>query len=197
MPILLLQGNPFRRSFIFLGGSFVSLMVMGLLFARGFGAVVLRFENSHTWFVPTVEAVSGLVLLSIAGTVFWRMKTGKLSVEPSDAMVKRLQLGNWQLFILGALLVMVQSIVDVVFVIAMIRVGQLRLTAITLWAAVATYATAALVLQLAVVAAYKLAPPQQRAKTLDKVHGLLIKYANQALVAVSFLLGCLLLVLAA
>jgi hypothetical protein len=197
MPILLLQKNPFRRSFIFLGGSFVSLMVMGLLFARGFGAVVLRFESTNTWFVPSIEAVAGLVLLSIAGTVFWRMKTGKLSVEPPKTMVKRLQLGNWQLFILGALLVTVQSIVDVVFVIAMIRVGQLSLPTITLAAAVATYATTALILQFAVVAAYKLTPPKRRAKTLDKVHSLLVKYANQALIGVSFLLGCVLLVIAA
>src|ERR1035437_266626 len=75
MPILLLQKNPFIRSFIFLGGSFVSLMLMGLLFAQGYGAIVLRFDNSHAWFVPSVEAVVGLVLLIIAGIVFWRMKT--------------------------------------------------------------------------------------------------------------------------
>jgi hypothetical protein len=196
MPILLLQKNPFMRSFIFLGGSFVSLVVMGLLFARGFGAIVLSFENSHTWFMPSVEAVAGLVLFSIAGAVFWRMKTGKLSVEPSDAMMKRLRIGSWQLLTLGALLVTVQSIVDVVFVIAMIRVGQLRLPTITLLAAVATYAIAALVLQFSVVVAYKLTPSKQRNKTLDRVHDLLVKYAHQALIGVSLLLGCTLLVIA-
>lgn len=196
MPILLLQKNPFMRSFVFLGGSFVSLMVMGLLSARGFGAIVLSFDNSHTWFVPAVETVAGLVLLAIAGTVFWRLKTGKILVEPSDTMLKRLQLGSWQLFILGALLVAVQSIVDVVFVVAMVHIGQLHLPIIALTAAIATYASAALILQFAVVAAYKLTPPKQRAKTLDRVHNLLVKYATQALISASFLLGCALLVIA-
>lgn len=197
MPILLLQNDPFKRSFIFLGGSFVALMAMGLLFARGFGTVVLNFENSNTWFVPSVETIAGVVLLSIAATVLWRMKTGKLSVEPSETVVQRLRLGGWQLFIFGGLLVAVQSIIDVVFAIAMIRVGQLHLPAVTLVAAVVTYAGMALVLQFAVVAAYRLTPPKRRDKTLDRVNGLLAKYANQVLIGVSFLLGCALLVLAA
>jgi len=197
MPILLLQKKPFMRSFIFLGGSFVSLTVMGFLFARGFGAIFLSFENSHTWFMPSMEAIAGLVLLDIAGIVFWRMKSGKLSVEPSSAVTKRLQLGGWQLLMLGALLVAVQSILDVVFVIAMIRVGRLHLPTLALLAAIVTYAIAALVLQFAIVAAYRLAPPNQRAKTLDRVHVLLVRYADKALVGVSFLLGCALLVIAA
>src|SRR5665213_2867030 len=190
MPILLLQKNPFMRSFIFLGGSFISLMVMGLLFARGFGTIILSFENSHTWFVPSLEAVAGLGLLGIAGTVFWRKKTDKFSVEPSDAMMKQLRLGSWKLLTLGALLVTVQSIFDVVFVIAMFHVGQLHLPKITLLSAVATYTVAALVIQFAVIVAYKLTPPKQRVKTLGRVHNLLVKYANQALIGVSFLLGC-------
>jgi hypothetical protein len=197
MPVLLLQAHPFRRSFIFLSGSFVSLMVMGLLFSRGFGAIVLKFENTNPWFVPSAEVIAGLVLLGIAGTMVWRIKAGKLSVEPADSMLKRLQLVSWQLFIFGFLLVAVQSLVDVVFVIAMIRIGQLHLKIITLLAAVATYSVMALLWQGAVVAAYKLAPSKQRIKTLDRVHRLLTKYANQATIGVSFLLGCALLILAA
>jgi len=197
MPILLLQKDPFKRSVVFLSGSFVSLMVMGLLFSLGLGVVVLRLENAHTWFVPTIETVAGLVLLSIAATMFWRMKLGKLSVEPADSMIKRLQLESWKLFIFGALLVAVQSIIDVVFTIAMIHIGQFHLSIIALIAAVATYAVMALVLQVAVIVAYKLAPHKQRVKTLDRVHHLLIKYANQTLVGISLLLGCALLFLAA
>lgn len=181
---------------MFLGGSFVSLVVMGLLFARGLGAIVLRFENAHAWFVPGVEAVAGLALLGIAGALIWRMKKGKLSIEPSANLAQRLQLGSWRLGVLGALLVAVQSVVDVVFLVAMVRVGQLRLSSITLLIAVVTYALAALVLQLAVVVAYKLTPPQQRSKTLDKVHELLTKYAHQVLIGASLLLGCVLLALA-
>jgi hypothetical protein len=197
MPILLTQNKPYARSFTFLGGSFVSLMVMGFLFARGFGVRVLRFENTHAWLVPGAEALAGLVLLGIAGTLLWRVKTGRLSVEPSDNVTKRLRLGGWQLFILGAVIVAVQSIVDVVFVIAMIRVGQIKLSNIRLLAGIAAYAIAALVLQLAVVAAYRLAPQKHRLQTLDKVHRLLARYANQSLIGVSLVLGCALLVLAA
>lgn len=197
MPILLTQKKPFARSFTFLGGSFVSLMVMGFLFARGFGVRVLRFENTHTWLVPGAEALGGLVLLGIAGTLLWRIKTGRLSVEPSDNVAKRLRLGGWQLFILGAVIVAVQSIVDVVFVIAMIRVGQIKLSNIRLLAGIAAYAVAALVLQLAVIAAYRLAPQKHRLQTLDKVRRLLAQYANQSLIGVSLALGCALLVLAA
>lgn len=196
MPVLLLQKKPFARSFVFLGGSFISLMVMGLLFSKGLGRAVLHFENAHGWFISSVEAVAGVLLLSIAGTLLWRLRTGKASVDPSASMVHRLRLNNRRLFVLGATLVAIQSVADVVFVIAMIRIGQLKLSDVTLTAAVATYAVAALVFQFAVVAAYKLAPPKQRAMTLDTVHRLLTRYANQTLIGVSFVLGCVLLALA-
>ena len=197
MPILLLQPHPFKRSFIFLGGSFASLIVMGLLFAKGFGQVVLRFEKSHPLLVPGAETMAGVILLGIAIALLWRLKSGRLSVDPPASLVERLQLGDWQLLIVGALLVGIQSVVDVVFVVAMIRVGQIQLQPLVLLTAVATYAATALLLQLIVVLAYKLSPPKQRAKSLEKVHGLLVKYANQVVVGISFLLGCTLVVLAA
>lgn len=196
MPILLLQKNPFMRSLTFLSGSLVSLLLMGLLFARGFGTVVLHFESSNAWVVPSLEAAAGLILLCIAGTIVWRMNRDQLTVEPGDFMVKRLRLHGWQLFIFGALLVAFQSVVDVVFVIAMIRVGRLHLQLATLTAAVATYAVAALALQFAVIVAYGLTPPKQRTKTLDKVHNLLAKYSYQVVIGISILLGCGLLVIA-
>lgn len=197
MPILLTQNKPFVRSLTFLSGSFGALMIMGVLFARGLGVRVLRFESSHAWLLPSVEVLAGLVLLSIAATLIWRVKTGRLSVEPSDSVVKRLGLGEWQLFLLGALLVSFQSAVDVVFVIAMIRLGQLNLSFIKLLTGITAYAVSALVLQFLVVIAYTLTPQKHRAKTLAKVHRLLIQYANQALIGISLLLGCALLVVAA
>jgi len=196
MPILLVREKPLLRSFIFLGGSFVALIAMGLLFARGLGKIVLNFDNAHAWLVPSIEASAGLILLVIAGTFFWRMKRGKPEAEPSEAMVKRLQLGSWQLFVGGVFIVAVQSIVDIVFVIAMIRIGKLNLSTISLSIAVVTYAVAALVLQLAVIVAYKLTPPNHRKRTLARVHHLLANYASQALIGVSFLLGCVLLLIA-
>jgi fumarate reductase subunit D len=137
------------------------------------------------------------VLLAIAIVLFYKNKAGKLPAEPSGAMRRRLRLGNWQLFGLGAVLVAIQSVVDVVFVIAMIRVGQLHQSGVRLVAAVATYAVAALVLQIAVVVAYWQAPDRQKQQTLRMVHRLLTKYANEAVIGVSFVLGCALLLVAA
>ncbi len=197
MPILLTQEKPYRRSLTFLGGSFIALVGMGLLFARGFGAIVLRFDDTHAWMVPIAEAVAGLILLSIAGVLLIQIKQGKTSVEPSKSLAGRLQMGTLRLGFLGAGLVIVQSVIDVVFVIAMIHLGRLQLPAPELTAAVMTYAVAALALQAAVVVAYRLAPPRHRAKTLAGVHKLLTQYANQAMAGISLALGCMLLLLAA
>ena len=194
MPILLLQKKPFSRSFSFLGGSFLSLVLMGLLFAHGSGAIILRFDNANSWLVPSLEVLAGVVLLGIATVLLWRIKNRALSLKPSATMTNRLRLNSWYLFGFGAALVAIQSVIDVVFVIAMIRIGDLQLSAITVLAAVITYSIAALVLQVAVVAAFRLAPEKQKRHKLDKVHSLLSRYANEALVIVSLGLGCGLLI---
>ncbi|HEV7454435.1 MAG TPA: GAP family protein [Candidatus Saccharimonadales bacterium] len=196
MPVLLMQKHPYRRAFVFLGGSFVSLMVFGVLFAKGLGTVTIIFEQSHSWLVPSAEVLGGVTLLVIAVIAYVQLRTGKISVTPSKRTQRWLRLGNWQLFTLGALLVAVQSIIDVVFVIAMVRVGQLRLSSLTLISAVATYAITALVLQIVVVGAFKTAPTPQKIQTLDAIRKVLIKYSNQALIVVSTILGLVLLALA-
>ena len=194
MPVLLVQKKPYIRSFSFLSGSFLALVVMGILFAKGFGLLVLHFENSHDWLVPGVELLASGILIAVAAVMFWRLRTGQVAVEPSAAMMKYLQLGDWQLFMLGVVIVTVQSLADVVFVIAMIRAGQLELSNLALMVAVLTYAIAALAMQLGIIIAYRMTPDDQRTQTVAKVHGLLANYANQAVIAVSFILGCGLLV---
>jgi hypothetical protein len=196
MPILLIQKHPYKRVAIFLSGSFLSLIIMGLLFARGLGNVVLRFEHRHSWFVPSVEIIAAVILLIIAITVYVRSRSGKTAIEPSQKTRTWLQLGNWQLFLCGALLVALQSIIDVVFVIAMIRVGQFKLSSFGLVMAVATYAIAALVLQIAVIVVFRFAPQREKTKTLEYVQHLLIKYSNQALITISVVLSLILLLLA-
>ncbi|HEX4774970.1 MAG TPA: GAP family protein [Candidatus Saccharimonadales bacterium] len=196
MPLLLVQQRPYGRSFLFLGGSFVSLMVMGLLFAKGLGKVVLHFERHNSWFVPTVEVIGGSILLIIAATLYIQLRRGSLGVEPGGKMRRALDFGSARLFVAGALLVAVQSVVDVVFVVAMVRIGQYSLSNVALILAVVTYAIAALILQAAVIAAFCLTPAKQKTQTLELVHRLLEKYAHQALIIISFGLGCLLLVLA-
>ncbi len=194
MPILLSQKNPYGRSFVFLSGSFVALVVAGLLFAVGFGAKVLHFETAHIWLVPSSEVLAGIILLILAARLLWLMKLGRLTTEPSDSLMRRLQLNRWHLCILGSVLVTVQSMIDVVFVIAMIHIGQLHLPTPTLLTAVTTYAIAALLLQLAVVGAYWLTPPKQKLLTLARVHRLLTLYANQAVIGISLFLGSALLI---
>ena len=196
MPILLLQRRPYIRCFIFLSGSFLSLMLMGLLFAHGFGLIIMHFESSYAHFVPRLEAIAGVILLFFAGLIFWRTKAGKLSFKPSTLVQKRLKLNNWQLFVVGVLLVAAESIADIIFVIAMIRIGQRDLPAITLTLAVAVYALAALILQITVVMAFRLTPPLRREKTLELVRRWLTDYSNHVLIIVSFILGLILLAIA-
>lgn len=197
MPILLLQRRPYQRSLIFLGGSFVSLLVMGLIFAKGSGAIILYFTASFSRLVPSLEAFAGILLLIIAGVVYRQMRIGRIKYQPSPIIVKHLRLNNWQLFLVGIGLVAVLSIADVVFVVAMIRIGKLNLHFMTLLAAVITYALAALLLQVAVIAAFKLTPLERRAKTLTTVQHWLKNYSYQLLIAVSIILGCILLIIAA
>lgn len=196
MPILLAQKHPYRRSFVFLGGSFVALITMGLLFAKGLGQLVLKFEERNHWFVPVIEVIAGSILVIIAAAVYAQSRKGKSSVEPSVRTKKWLRLNDLHLFLLGALIVTVQSVIDVVFVVAMIRVGQFQLSKVALVTAVATYAITALVLQLVVIIIFRLAPAQQKDKWLQKVHSWLVKYSNQTLIAVSLMLSCVLFVLA-
>jgi hypothetical protein len=196
MPILLLQRRPYQRSLVFLSGSFISLLVMGLLFAKGFGAIILHFTASFSRLVPSLEAAAGILLLIIAGVVYWQSRAGRLQYQPSPYIVKHLRLNNWQLLAAGAGLVAVQSIADVVFVVAMIRIGKLNLHFLTLAAAVMTYAIAALVLQIAIVLSYKLTPTQRQTNTLNTVRHWLKAYSNQLLIAVSLILGLILLVIA-
>ncbi|HEV2402704.1 MAG TPA: GAP family protein [Candidatus Saccharimonadales bacterium] len=196
MPILLVQKRPHARVFAFLGGSFTSLVAMGVVFAAGLGRVVLRFERDSHWLLPTIELLVGVCLLAIALTCFIQSQRGKLDVEPSARMRESLRLSNYRLFTLGALLVMAQSIVDVVFVVAMVRIGQLQLTVLQLITAVIVYAIAALFLQALVVVVFWLAPTQRKTEILRTVHMLLERYATWALIIVSAGLSALLFVLA-
>jgi hypothetical protein len=196
MPVLLVQKKPYSRAFAFLGGSFAALMLMGLLFARGLGKIVCRFEQHNRWLVPTIELAAAGLLLIIATSLFVRLKLGKISVDPSAKTRQWLKLDSWHLFILGGLLVAGQSVLDIVFVIAMVRVGQFRLSNFGLVAAVATYAVTALILQLLVVAFFRATPASKKQKALERIHRLQLKYSTQVLIIISLALSCLLIVLA-
>ncbi len=197
MPLLLIQPKPYRRSFIFLGGSFASLLLMGLLFAKGFGAIIVHYESTHSRLVPDLEIIAGILLIAIAVFVYRQLRRGKKSFQPSPFIAQQLKLNNWQLFFIGAGIVAIQSIADVVFAVAMIRIGKLNLHFVSLTGAVLAYAVAALVLQLSVVILFKYTPTTQREKFLAMVQLWLRKYVNQLIMAVSLIIGCTLLIIAA
>lgn len=196
MPILLAQKHPYRRVLIFLLGSFTALVTMGIAFARGLGQVALRFEQHNSWFVPTAELASGVLLLLICLFLYLRLKAGHATDGPTAKTQQWLKFGSVQLFTLGAVLVAVQSVIDLVFVIAMVRVGQYDLSLLAQFAAASTYAISALAIQIAIVIAFKLAPPKQKTNLLAKVHKLLTKYSNQAMIIISLALGIILIILA-
>jgi hypothetical protein len=189
MPLLLSQKHPLTRSFIFLFGSFIALISMGLVFSRGLGEIILRLETTYTWLVPAVETAAGFILLAIAFYLFRQTRTKEYSGQPSQFIVRRLQLGSWQLFIVGALIVTVQSIVDVVFVVAMVQVGTLHLPTLVQFAGITTYAIAALLLQLAIIVAYLLTPIKRRTALFSTIHSLVTRHAYRIVIVISILLG--------
>jgi hypothetical protein len=144
-----------------------------------------------------IEIIGSIILLIIALVLYIQFRKGKLNVEPSGKVRRYLQFGDITIFSMGAILVAIQSIIDVIFVVAMVRVGQLQLSFIRLFFAILAYTIAALLPQTAVVVAFKMAPEKQKDLTLQKVHNLLEKYANKALIIVSLGLSCLLIILAA
>jgi hypothetical protein len=192
MPVLLAQQQPYKRVLLFLGGSFVSLVVMGLLFAKGLGAPVLRFQHDHAWLLPAIEVFAGVALWAIAVVAYARRRAGKGTSELSPRTRQWLQFRGAPLFALGALLVAIQSVVDVVFVVAMIRVGQYHVSAAELLGATADYALAALLLQIAVVFAFRWAPARRKARVLHAVRSFLVAHGDQALIVAGVLLGVVL-----
>jgi hypothetical protein len=193
MPVLLLQKQPFKRSLVFLLGSFVSLIVMGLAFVYGLGVAVLRFEAGLPWLVPVIEIAGSVVLFILAVIVAWRQHSGRNVVGVSKSILRWLQLKNWQVFTLGAVIVGLQSMIDVVFVVAMIHVEQLHPATGYILTAVTIYAVGALLIQAAIVMAYIWTPAGKRTVIIDATNRLLARYAGNAVIVLSVLLGAALL----
>lgn len=189
MPLLLSQKHPYIRSTIFLLGSFIALMLAGIMLSLGLGSLLLHIEQTYTWILPAIELGAGLILIGIGVYMLRQVGRQGISSNTSTYVTRRLQLGNMALFFIGAALVLVQSIVDVVFVVAMIKIGALHLLLGPLVLVVGTYAVAALLLQLAVVVAYRLTPTRQRTKVLVTIRTIVTKYADKLAIIASFILG--------
>ncbi len=161
MPILLAQANGVRRAIVFLLGSLLALVTMGMVFTTGLGSVVVEIQERYPWLVPGVEVFGGVVLLGLGVFMLIRARNGDGAHAP-DNLVQRLNLPQPLLFLFGAVLVTIQSIVDVVFVVAMVDVGARDLPLLEVILLVLSYAVAALVIQTAVVVAYLITPNERR-----------------------------------
>ena len=165
MPILLAQVNGLRRALVFLLGSFLALMTMGLVFTTGVGSTIADLNERHPWLEPGIE-VGGGVFLVVAGT-FMLLRSRSGTTHAPDNLVEKLTLPLPLLFGFGVLLVAVQSIVDVVFAVAMVEVGARELPFLQNLILVLIYTLCALVLQTAVVVAYLLTPSERRGRVMN------------------------------
>lgn len=193
MPILLAQQNGLRRAVIFLLGSFVALMTMGLVFTTGVGSVVADVNERYPWLEPGVEVFGGVVLIGLGAYMLARSARGGESHAP-DNLVERLNLPGPFLFLFGAVLVTVQSLVDVVFVVAMVDVGTRALPLYEVIVLVLSYAVAALLIQIGVVVAFALTPPQRRDQAMRAFAGWLARRGELWAGVISLALGVALLI---
>lgn len=166
MPILLAQPNGLRRALVFLLGSFIALVAMGLLFTTGIGSWVAAFNDEHPWLEPTVEVVGGVFLLGAGIVMLVRSRSGGTHVP--DNLVEKLTLPMPLLFGFGVVLVTIQSLVDVVFAVAMVEIGATGASLLEDIVLVLTYTVCALALQAAVVVAYLLTPHGQRDRAMTR-----------------------------
>jgi hypothetical protein len=196
MPILLIQKQGIKKSLLFLFSGFISISVLGLAFSKGLGKIILNFEKDNSWFLPTIETVAAVVLMVIAITTFLQLKSGKAPSKLSKRRVNWLNTKTWKLLLFGVILVVTQSLFDIVFVIAMIRIGQLNISDIQIFIAVLTYAFFALILQLTIVFIYKITPDVGRQALLKKVRRSIDNYTSQFIIAISLVLSGVLFFLA-
>ena len=90
------------------------------------------------------------------------------------------------------ILVILQSLLDVVFIVAMVNVGAKNLPVFEVVVAVLVYATAALAVQIAIVAAYAWAGPERRARVADTVTAWLDRYGQLAAIVAAIGVGAVL-----
>jgi len=192
MPLLLTQPHGIRRSVWFLVGSALGITVLGVAFAIGAGHVMLRVTKDYPWLEPAVEIVCGLLFAGFAMYLWWQQRRGRATPEVSGTLRRRLDLPGVSLFGFGALLVVVQSLLDVVFIVAMVNVGAKDLPALEVLFAVLVYAAAALAIQTAILGAYVWSGPQRRDTVTGAVTAWLDRYGAQAAIIAGLGVGAVL-----
>lgn len=188
--VLLTQKRPIKRGVIFLFGSAVALTAMGLLFARGFGSIIIKAEDGHKWIVPAFQLFIGIALL---GFGLYSLKNRDKTTKPKR-LLRYINVNDFFLFSYGFLLVTIQSLLDGVFIIAMIHAGQLHLSNIRLLSGVLTYTLAALIIQVAIIVIFIITPRSKRRHVLNTSDKLLSQYGNKLACNISLILGSLLII---
>jgi len=196
--IILVQKKPIARSMSFIAGSFSILIILGYLISRYLGKYVYRLTTKDHWVITIIESISGLILLLISLYLYIKSKTTnyKKLYSPSLALTNQINLGYIHLFFIGVAVVSVQSLADVVFILAMTKLGSLKLSTINLSIALLIYAISSLLIQCLIVFAFLITPRKNKNKVLIKVNTLLEKYANKLIIGISFILGLILLFIA-
>lgn len=192
MPLLLTQPHGIRRSVWFLTGSALGITALGTVFAIGAGHVMLRLTHEYPWLEPAVEIACGVLFAAFGAWLWWQQRQGRAGPEVSDGLRRRLNLGGGQLFGFGAVLVIVQSLLDVVFIVAMVNVGSKHLPVVEILLAVLVYAAAALTVQIAIVAAYAGVRPDRRNTVTDAVSSWLDRNGTRTAIYAGLGVGALL-----
>lgn len=196
MPILLAQPRGVTRAWTFLAGSVAALMLLGVAFASGLGGPIVRFSKQYPWLNPTIELVAAVILILIGGWLLWHARvtarSGAGASLASDSFVKRLKLPVGLLFVFGFLLVTVQSLVDVVFLVAMVEMGTRALGLLATTLAVGVYTIAALALQILVVVGYQLMSAERRGAALTSFNDFLERRGEWIAGWLTLLLGVVL-----
>lgn len=192
MPVLLAQRDGLRRATVFLLGSALGLATLGFLFALGLGRYMLHIFRRYPWLEPAIEIGAGAVIAGFGLYVWQRSRSGGSAATVSDSMRSRLEWGDGRLLGFGAALVVVQSMVDVVFIVAMVNIGVKVHEPLDVLLAVGVYTLAALAAQAVIVAAVALSGEQRRARMVAYLNDWLERFGVRVAMWASLAIGGLL-----
>lgn len=170
MPMLLAQQRGLLKALSFLAGSFVAMVVAGVILANGAGLVLVKITKEDPKLEPTVEMISGLILLVTAAVIVLRARNKThVANPPPPELSKNMSLSPPRLFLYGVVIVILQSLVDIVFVLAMVNTGTKKFELYIDVFLVSCYAFAALAVQIVIVVLYLVAPSETRGPILENV----------------------------
>ena len=196
MPILLSQAQGVRRAWTFVIGSITAIMLLGIAFASGLGKPIVEFSKTYPWLNSAIELGAAVILIGIGVWLLWHARkvarSGSGGSLASDSFTKRLELPLPLLFAFGFLLVTVQSLVDVVFLVAMVEMGTRELALLGTVAAVAVYTIAALALQMIVIVVYQLLSAERRDTALARFNAYLDSHGELVAGILTLVLGVVL-----